>query len=70
MDARSFLLGIMVAWTPTVLVLAWLVARAPLHEDDPAELPTTDSPDLAGQHMPDERSEACDVRQTKDLYLI
>jgi hypothetical protein len=27
---QAFLLGIMIAWTPSVLLLAWMLRRAPV----------------------------------------
>ena len=37
---QIFLLGIMVAWTPSVVLLAWLIYRTPLAADDSSESQT------------------------------
>jgi len=31
--AEAIFLGVMLAWTPSLIVLAWLIIRAPLSED-------------------------------------
>jgi hypothetical protein len=36
---QAFLFGMMVAWTPSLLVLAWLLLRVP--PEDPAEFDVT-----------------------------
>jgi hypothetical protein len=37
---QIFLLGIMVAWTPSAVLLAWLIYRTPLAADDSSESQT------------------------------
>lgn len=31
--AQAIFLGMMLAWTPSLIVLAWLIIRTPLNED-------------------------------------
>jgi hypothetical protein len=31
--AQAMFLGMMLAWTPSLIILAWLIIRAPLNED-------------------------------------
>lgn len=34
MPLQIFFLGVMVAWTPSIIVLAWLLWRAPPMDED------------------------------------
>ena len=41
---HAFLLGLLVAWTPCLLIIGWLMWRAPLVDADPARKGRPDEP--------------------------